>query len=235
MGTDKTSVATAISTGNTEIDKKLGGGIPMGSLTLVEGHPDSGKSVVCQQILWGSLRSGHTASLFTTENTVRSLLKQMNSLNLDITDYYLLGRLKLNPVKAVRFGENPAQALETLMKAVANEKDLVIVDALTSFITRASEEESISFFEECKGLCNGARTMINVIHSYALTESVLVRISSMCDAHLRLRLETMGAQLIKMLEVAKIRGADRNTGNIMSFEVEPNWGMRIIPYSKARA
>ncbi len=224
-----------ISTGNVEIDKKLGGGIPKGSLTLVEGHPDSGKSVLCQQILWGSLRDGHRASVFTTENTAGSLIKQMNSLNLDITDYYLLGHLKLHPVKATKGGDDPGVALETLLKAVDRENGLVIVDSLTTFISRAKEEQSISYFEECKGLCNNDRTILNVVHSYALPESMLVRISSMCDAHFRLRLETMGAQLIKMLEVAKVRGAQRNTGNIISFEVEPNWGMRIIPYSKARA
>ena len=40
-----------ISTGNQEIDKKLGGGIPVGSMVLVEGESDSGKSVLTQQLL----------------------------------------------------------------------------------------------------------------------------------------------------------------------------------------
>jgi flagellar protein FlaH len=56
----------------------------------------------------------------------------------------------------------------------------------------------------------------------------------MCDAHLRLRIEEMGDRLMKVLEVAKVRGADKNTGNIVSFDVEPGWGMRIIPISKAK-
>ncbi len=38
-----------ISTGNAEIDTKLGGGIPVGSLALVEGQSASGKSVLAQQ------------------------------------------------------------------------------------------------------------------------------------------------------------------------------------------
>jgi flagellar protein FlaH len=35
-----------ISTGNDELDKKMGGGIPLGTLTLVEGQSNSGKSVL---------------------------------------------------------------------------------------------------------------------------------------------------------------------------------------------
>ena len=38
-----------ITTGQADLDAKLGGGIPVGSLTLLDGQSDSGKSVVSQQ------------------------------------------------------------------------------------------------------------------------------------------------------------------------------------------
>ena len=57
----------------------------------------------------------------------------------------------------------------------------------------------------------------------------------MCDAHLTLRTEEVGDQLVKILEVAKIRGASKNTGNIVTFDIEPDLGMKIIPISKASA
>ena len=44
-----------ICTGHSEIDKRLGGGIPVGSLTLIEGQSDAGKSVLAQQMMWLSL------------------------------------------------------------------------------------------------------------------------------------------------------------------------------------
>ncbi len=46
----------SISTGNMELDKKMGGGIPTGSLTLIEGQSDAGKSVLVQQLTWGALQ-----------------------------------------------------------------------------------------------------------------------------------------------------------------------------------
>jgi flagellar protein FlaH len=63
----------------------------------------------------------------------------------------------------------------------------------------------------------------------------MVRLGAMCDVHLRLRIETMGSKMIKVMEVAKVRGAEMNTGNIVSFDVEPGLGIRVIPYSKAKA
>ena len=227
---------TIISTGNAEIDKKMGGGIPVGSLTLIEGQSGAGKSVLSQQMIWGSLDDGYKVTLFTTENTVKSLVKQMDSLSLDILDYLLLGRLKIYPIQITKGGEIPQESINVLFNAVKGERgqDLIIVDSLTSFVTQSPVEEIISFFEECKTFCNDGLSIINIVHSYAFSESTLIRIRSMCDAHLRLRIEEMGDKLMKVLEVAKVRGADKNTGNIVSFDVEPGWGMRIIPISKAK-
>ena len=55
------------------------------------------------------------------------------------------------------------------------------------------------------------------------------------DHHLKLRLEEVADRLIKVLEVSKVRNAERTTGNIISFDVEPGLGMRIIPVTKAKA
>ena len=79
-----------ISTGVPEVDEKLGGGIPLGSLCLVEGHSDAGKSVLCQHLTNGTLITGEASVVYyTTENNVRSLISQMDSLAMDVLDHFL--------------------------------------------------------------------------------------------------------------------------------------------------
>ena len=233
-GTEKDT--KVISTGNDELDKKMGGGIPLRTLTLVEGQPDSGKSVLTQQMLWGSLKKGCSAVVFTTENSVKSLVSQMQSLNLDIMDYFLLSRLWIYPIDIKKTRQSLDAGLLPLLTSCANKGiDLAVIDSLTYYLTHATIEEVLSFFEDCKRISGGGMGVVCVAHSYAFDEKVMVRLGSMCDAHLRLRIETMGSKMIKILEVSKVRGATLNTGNIISFDVEPNWGIRVIPYSKARA
>lgn len=225
-----------ISTGNEELDKKIGGGIPANSLTLIEGQPDSGKSVLSQQMVWGSLKNGYKVTVFSTENTVKSLVTQMQSLNLDILDYFLLNKLQIHPVDARKTTRSLNEGLLPLVYNCAQRGvDLVVIDSITYYATHVSVVDLISFFEDCKSLNRKGLSIICSVHSYAFEENTLIRIGAMCDAHLKLRIETMGAKLIKILEVAKVRGAVMKTGNIVSFDVEPNWGIRIIPYSKARA
>ena len=226
-----------ISTGSSEIDAKMGGGIPSGSLTLVEGQSDSGKSVVVQQMIWGSLHDGATVTLYTSENTIKSFIRQMGSLSLDILDFLLLRRLKVLEVSTQRSGLEAEQIFDMLLDSMRADRtsDLIVVDSLTTFVTHTSSDATLAYFESCREICSDGRTVINVANSYAFDNAALARLRSMCDAHLSLRVEEVGDVLVKVLEVAKIRGASKTTGNIITFDVEPNMGMRIIPISKAKA
>jgi len=222
-----------ISTGNNELDEKMGGGIPLGSLTLIEGDSGAGKSVLSQQMMYGCLEEGYKLALFTSENTVKSLVKQMRSLNLDIIDHLLLNNIRIFPIEVARLGE---EALTTLMHALKDEidRDMIFMDSITSSISRSADKSVLAFFEDSKRLCSGGRTVIVVVHSHGLTGELLIRLRSLCDAHLQLRTEEVGQKLVKTLEVTKVRGAEQSTGNIVSFEVEPGWGIRVIPISKVK-
>lgn len=228
---------SVITTGNMEIDKKLGGGIPRGSLILVEGESDSGKSVLTQQMMWGSLFEGVSVVLYTTENTVKSFIRQMNSLSLEITDFLLMGKIRIFPITASKSQLSPSQVFTILLSDMETRTDspLIVVDSLTTFITHTSIEETMTYFEICKHYCDRGMTVMIVVNSYAFGQAELARVRSMCDAHLVLRTEEMGDRLVKMMEVAKIRGAELSTGNIISFDVEPMMGMKIIPVSKVKA
>lgn len=223
-----------ITTGNSEIDKKMGGGIPQGSLILIEGQSDSGKSVLAQQMIWGSLYDSFHVILYTTENTIKSFVRQMNSLSLDVTDFLLLSKLRIFEIKASKFQLSATNVFTTLLADLEkrNSSSLVVMDSLTTFITHSSIEETMTYFEICKHYCDRGMSIITIVNSYAFSEADLARVRSMCDAHLSLRNEEIGDRLIKVLEVAKIRGAEMSTGNIISFDVEPMMGMKIIPVSK---
>ncbi len=227
-----------ISTGHPEIDKKLAGGIPVGSLVLIEGESDAGKSVLCQQIMWGSLNNGVKVLLFTAENTVRSLIVQMDSLGMGIVDQLLMGWLKIYAMKLTKLRSLAAwDTLQGILEAMEYWENfgLIIVDSLTPVVSATNGDEALAYFERCKALCDKGRTVINVAHSYAFDQDLLIRVRSVSDAHFRLMIEKVGDKLVKTLEVAKIRGAQQNTGNILTFDVEPEVGMKIMPISKAKA
>lgn len=237
FGTDEQKTR-AVTTGNAEFDKKMGGGIPLGSLTLVEGQSGGGKSVLVQQLTWGGLKTGLRILYYTTENTTRSLLKQMDDLGLSVEDYFLLGRLNIYAVPQAFSEDQSLQVFQLLRQHIAQQSenfDVVMIDSLTTFVSNVPDKETLTFFTLCKQFCDEQKTIIFTMHSYAFNETMFIRLRSICDAHLRLKVEEVGDRLIKTLEVAKIRGAEKTTGNVISFDVEPNLGLRIVPITKAKA
>ena len=44
----------------------------------------------------------------------------------------------------------------------------------------------------------------------------------------------IGDKYVMVMEVVKVRGARKTTGNLVSFEVHPGYGMKIIPISMAK-
>ncbi len=227
-----------ISTGNVELDKKMAGGIPEGSLTLIEGQSESGKSVLTQQLVWGALQDARRVAYYTTENTTHSLLRQMRSLNQDITDFFLLGRINIYPMRLAPTEDEARTmlraALEHMTRMTAD-RDLLAFDSLSVFMTSIPEQETLSFFMAVKELCDQNKTLLLTMHSYAFSEAMFIRIRSICDAYLRIRVGEVGTQLLKEMEVSKVRGADQTTGNVIAFDVEPGLGMRIIPMTRAKA
>ncbi len=230
--TEKTQLN--ISSHNMELDSKMGGGLPLGSLTLIEGGSGSGKSVLAHQMLWGALLDGFTVSIFTSENTIRSFIAQMQKLDSDLLDFVLLNKCRIYPMALTKLGDHATAALLTAISE-ETKRTLIIVNSLTAAVVHDTEDAPIfRFFEGCQRLCASGTTIIVTLHAQGIDEDLLNPIRSMCDADLRLRADQDGQRMVKTLEVNKVRGADSTTGAIVGFDVEPGWGMRVIPISKAR-
>jgi len=226
-----------ISAGNDDIDRRIGGGIPFRTLMLIEGESASGKSTLAQQLARGALESREKAAIYTTEQTVQSLVRQMMTLGLDVRDHFLLDRLQIYPVSIPPDSIDPAILFQELTNHIINQTAcrVIVMDSLTTFVSRVGGDQIQEFFARCKSLCDEGKVIICTVHLDAFEPNILTRVRSLCDAHLRLRVEKLGSQLQKTIEVAKIRGAEVPTGNISGFEVEPGLGIRIVPVSKARA
>jgi len=227
-----------LSTGNSELDKKIADGLPLESLTLIEGENDTGKSVLTQQITWGAMKQGFSVDLFTTESTTKSFIKQMESMSLDISEYFAWGYIKVFPLHVVGFEwkkEEMVGILANLISHIQKSKaQVIIIDSLTLFTEYAETDAILTFFTSCKSLVDKGKTILVTLHTYAFEEDTLVRIRSISDAHLTMKKAQVGDKYVMVMEVNKVRGAKKTTGNLVSFEVHPGYGMKVIPMSFAR-
>jgi len=224
---------------NPELDRRIGG-LPIPSLTLIEGPNDSGKSILTQQIAYGALVNGFNVLFITTEDTCKGLLSHMEGLNWKVTDYFIQGKFKITPLNTAGMKWN-SEISRYYLFALTNfikrksKVNLVIIDSLTHLVTHAEPNDVLDFFSACRYVVDTQKiTSIITIHPYALNQELMIRVRGFCDGHFLLEVRTFRDRTALTLNIAKLRGARQNVSELISFEVSPAFGIKILPFTTAR-
>ena len=224
-----------LSIGDDMLDQKMGGGIRISSLGMIEGEPSAGKSILCQHFAYSSVRSGYPVAYVTFEDTSAGLLAQMASLGLDVTVEAKRGLMRVYPLTYPEQPEDTDTLLTALGQKIAklpSRFKTVIVDPLTSVGSGCSDRAVMGFFSQCKRQTMAGRTIVLAFHTFTFDEKMMIRISALCDAFLRLSVEHIAMRLVKTLEVCKVHNAVLDTSNTIRFEVLAGKGMQISPFRR---
>ncbi len=226
---------------NPELDRRIGG-IPLPSLTLIEGPNNSGKSVIVQQLTWSALVSGYNVIYITSEETPKSLISHMEELSWEVLDFYLAGNFRITTlhVKGIRWNSEVSRfyllGLQNFIERLSKKYHIFIIDSLTYLITYAIEQDILEFFSELRNLVDSSNvTFFVTIHPYALEEDMLIRIRSISDGHFLLSIKHFHNRNVMVLNIAKLRGASRASDSIVSFDIDPIMGIKVLPFSFAKA
>ena len=221
-----------------QLDRALGGGIPLESLTLIEGPARVGKSVLCQYLIYGGILSGLSLAYFTTEHTVDSLIEQMGSIGLDLSGRLQEDTIRTYPLQSPSAYDEPDSLLAELasnIESVPQHHGIIIVDGITDLAQISRGQAVLGFFTSCQRQCNQGRTIIVVTRSSAFDDNLLSRLHGVCDSHLSFGAEKLRDKLLNTLEVRKVNKAELNTNNRFSFQVEPGVGFKFVPISRVKA
>src|SRR5690606_9353370 len=93
---------------------------------------------------------------------------------------------------------------------------VVVIDSLTMFTEYTQQSSILTFLTSCKNIVDQGKTILITLHTYAFEEDTLIRIRSICDAHLSMKKALIGDKYVMVLEVVKVRGARKTTGNLVS-------------------
>ena len=220
------------------LGRKLGGGISVGSLMLIEGAAVAGKSVVCQHLVHGALQENFGVVYFSSEHTSGSLIRQMESIGLSVSRYVQEDHFRIYPVEEPVSQEDSGPLLSALaldVERLDKGCQLVVLDSVTQLANYCDGPAFIGFFASTRRLCTKGRTVIVVTHSHVLDDAMVSRLSSLCDRHLRLRTGKVRSKVVRMVEVIKANNVELDKDNQVNFEVEAGSGIKIIPYSQVKA
>ena len=230
-------LSRVIPTGFMQLDKMLRGGVPVGTLTLIDGDPSTGKSVLCQQLTRQALRLGQGVAYLTSDKSSEELVSQMASLDMDPSRYLGNNRFRIARLAAPVEGTDSAAVAKGLVDRVSGvppENPVIIIDALTDIGRHMNANQIVGAFSAFDGLAKDGRTVLVVARSYIFDKNVLARLHALCHTHMTFTEESLGARTVKSVEVTKTRNVNARANNVLNFEVLQGVGIQHIPGGRIR-
>lgn len=131
-----------LNSGVAALDALLGGGIELGSSTLILGPSGSGKSILSLQFIAEAIRKGGKAAMFVFDEELGLLFERARPLGFDLEAMRRDGRLVITQFDAAEL--SPGEFAYEVRKAAADpEIKTVLIDSLNGYQSAMPEENSL--------------------------------------------------------------------------------------------
>jgi len=235
------------------LNTELGGGIPPGSIILVEGDYGAGKSAMSQRFSYGLCEEGHDVTYLSTELTVGSFLDQMHSMSYDVVEHILDENMlflhaDIGDGNTFSGSENEGDRKELLRRLMDAEvmwdADVVIIDTFDAILrndpkfealVRQNEErqaalEIISFF---RNVISEGRCIMLTVDPSTLAEEAIGPFRAIADVFLELEMVEVGNDVRRQISVLRFAGMGEQVGDSIGYSVRSGTGIVIESRSVA--
>jgi circadian clock protein KaiC len=135
-------------TGNSELDKLLGGGLPAGTSTLLIGPAGTGKSTVATQFAKAAAARGERAALFIFDENIGTLRSRSRKLGMNVDPGLADGSITIQQVDPAELSSGEFIAL---VRRVVNGTDgtgrpakVLVIDSLNGYLNAMPEERHLT-------------------------------------------------------------------------------------------
>ena len=197
-----------VSSGITELDTMLGGGVTRGTSTLIMGPAGSGKSSIASLYATAAARRGERAVIFTFDELRRTTIERADSLGMSMTAEIDAGRLIVQQVDPAELspGELVHRARDLIQKQGVT---FLVIDSLNGYMQAMPAErylyvqlhELLTYFAHC-----GVTTVMLMAQAGLIgnTESP-ADVSYIADTVMLLRYFESRGHVHKAISVIKMR------------------------------
>jgi circadian clock protein KaiC len=132
---------TIVSSGNSDLDQLLGGGLEEGSTTMVLGPAGTGKSTLASLYAEAAAERGMSSAIFCFDERKDIYLKRSDSLGLNIRQYTDDGLIDLREFHSGELFAGEFLAL-VRQKVEGDGIGLVIIDSMTGYLSATPDNET---------------------------------------------------------------------------------------------
>lgn len=132
---------SALSTGNTELDTLLGGGLDRGTSTLLLGPSGVGKSSLALMLAQAALRAGEAVTVYIFDEVPQTWFRRARGLGMEVERPIESGQLVVRSINPAQL--SPGEFASLVGEAVERRRSrMIIIDSLNGYMSAMAEDES---------------------------------------------------------------------------------------------
>ncbi|GAB3023185.1 archaellum protein ArlH [Natronobiforma cellulositropha] len=228
-------------TDSDRVDNAIGGGLPEGSLVLVEGEDGAGKSVICQRFSYGMAAEGTYVTYISTELESWEFVQQMHSLSYDVVDHLLGEQMLFLYANIDTHDEGRKRELlsrfvgaQTLWRA-----DVIYVDSLSGLLRNDPRFEAVSDSGEedhviqrlvsfLRRVTAQNKTVVMTVDPTSVDEDALRPLRNVADVYFQIDTNTVGQEIRRTIRVRRFQNMKEPVDDSISFNVQQGRGLSIV-------
>ncbi|MEF8813728.1 MAG: ATPase domain-containing protein [Halovenus sp.] len=227
------------------VDHAFGGGLPAGSVCLLEGSAGTGKSVLTQRMAYGFAEERTPVSVVSTELTAGDYIDQMHSLSYDVVDHLLNDRLVFFYADVdthIQIGSRQRGTRTLLSRLFAPspvwDGTVTIVDGFGALLRNDPRFDALTPHQEedhamqrivsmLRRLTAGDRTVVLTVNPEAVTARALQPLRDAADVYLQLETSTVGQTIRNQAVVRRFAGMKNPVDDTIGFAIQQGRGVVI--------
>ena len=217
-----------VSTGSSELDALLGGGLAPSTATLFTGPAGVGKTTAIVQCVMAALNRGDAAVYFLFDERLPTLLKRSAALGMDLRPFIDSGQLEIRAIDPAEL--SPGEFAGAVRAAVEQRaKRVVVVDSLNAYLQSMPNEQFLVLQMHELLTYLGQQGVVTLLilglHGVMGDMRSDIDLSYLADTVLQLRYFEAFGEVRQAISVIKTRTA-RHERTIREFRIEAG-GLRF--------
>lgn len=133
---------TQLTSGLSELDTLLGGGLEEGTSTLIAGPPGTGKSSLAAQFVTAAAKRGQSSAMFLFEEAANNLLNRADGLGMEIRKPYENGMLTIQQIDPAEL--SPGEFSTVVCQAADRGCKVVVIDSINGYLNAMPDERFLT-------------------------------------------------------------------------------------------
>ena len=209
-----------------DLDQMLGGGLPRGSIVLIEGKKGSGVESFVQRLTYGLLQNDVKVTYISTENATGDFIEQMYGSGFMMANHLLGKKILYIPIDSlIRKDRAMAGYIDRLIRSPQLLNEVIIIDRLSTMTENDLDENGhLKLLSYLKGQVRKDRTVILVTDD---KQNGIDAIREEAKARMSLTDPEDGDITLHSVHVLKYPDAVPEAKQEIRFKIEPGLGMVV--------